>query len=60
MITKKQRNIIKKKIIEELTDKEDGIFNKQEGWANYSGTDLSMVVDCVQHALTKLTFKDKE
>ena len=60
MITKKQRNIIKKKIIEELTDEEDGIFDKQEGWPVYSSTDLSMVVDCVQHALTKLTFKDKE
>ena len=54
MITKQQRNKIKKEIIAELTDKEFGIFDKKEGWACYNGTNLEMVMESVQRALTQM------
>jgi hypothetical protein len=54
MITKQQRNKIKKEIIAELTDEKFGIFNKKGGWARYNGTDLDMVMDSVQRALTRM------
>ena len=54
MITKQQRNQIKKEIIAELTDDKYGIFNKKEGWACYNGTDLDMVMESVQRALTRM------
>ena len=54
MITKQQRNKIKKEIVAELTDEEFGIFDKKEGWACYNGTDLEMVMESVQRALTRM------
>mgnify|MGYP001587460210 CR=1 FL=1 len=58
MINKTERNKIKKEIINELTDEKYGIFNKKEGWAVYNGTNLEMVSECVQRALTRLVTKD--
>lgn len=55
MITTKQRNKIKKEIIKELTDKDYGLFDKKEGYAVYNGTDLYMIMESVQRALTRLT-----
>lgn len=57
MITKSERNKIKKEIMKELTHEEYGIFNKKGGWACYSGTDLYMVMESVQRALTRLVNK---
>ena len=54
MITKQQRNQIKKEIIAELTDEKFGIFDKKEGWACYNGTNLEMVIESVQRALTRM------
>lgn len=57
MITKTERNKIKKEIINELTDENYGIFHKKEGSAVYNGTNLEMVVECIQRALTRLVNK---
>ncbi len=57
-ITSAERNRIKMAIIKELTHNEHGIFDKKQGYAVYNGTDLEMVVDCVQRALTKLVVND--
>ena len=59
MITKSERNKIKKEIIKELTDKSFGIFDKKEGLARYNGTNLEMVCECVQRALTRLVDKEE-
>ena len=58
MITKQQRSQIKKEIIAELTDEKFGIFDKKEGWARYNGTDLDMVMESVQRALTRMVNND--
>jgi len=58
MINKAERNKIKEEIIKELTDDKYGIFNKKKGWAVYNGTNLEMVGECVQRALTRLVSKD--
>ena len=55
ILTKRQRTKIKKDIIKSLTDEENGIFDRKEGWACYNGTDLDMVMDCVIYALSKNT-----
>ncbi len=57
MISKAERNTLKRSIIKELTDKDSGIFNKKEGYAVYNGTDLSMVMRCVFDGLNKHTDK---
>lgn len=59
MITKQQRNQIKKEIIAELTNDKYGIFNKKEGWARYNGTDLYMVMESVQRALTRMVYNSE-
>jgi len=59
MITKRQRNLLKKQIVKSLTDEATGIFNKKEGWAVYNGTNLEMVMQCVFDGLNKFTDKDK-
>lgn len=58
MITKQERNKIKKEIVKELTDEAHGIFNKKEGWARYNGTNLEMVMGSVQRALTRMITKE--
>lgn len=58
MINKQQRNKLKNSIVEELTNKNTGIFNKQEGYAIYNGTNLEMVMKCVFEGLNKYTDKD--
>jgi hypothetical protein len=58
MINKQQRNKLKNSIVDELTNENTGIFNKQEGYAIYSGTDLEMVIGCVFKGLNKYTDKD--
>ena len=57
MISKQQRNKLKRSIIKELTDKDTGIFDKTEGWANYNGTNLEMVMQAVFNGLNKQTDK---
>ncbi len=59
MITKSERNTLKRSIIKELTDDKTGIFNKKEGWAVYNGTNLEMVMECVFDGLNKHTEKGK-
>lgn len=59
MISKQQRNRLKKNIVKSLTDKQYGIFDKKEGYALYNGTDLEMVMSCVFTGLNELTDKDK-
>ena len=51
-INDEQYRMLKKNIIHHLTN-EFGIFNKEEGWARYNGTDLEMVMDRVTFALSK-------
>ena len=54
-MTNKERNLIKNKILKCLTEDFKGnqaIFNKEEGWAVFSGTDLTMVMDAVVKGLT--------
>jgi len=58
MITKAERNALKRSIIKELTGK-NGIFNKQTGYANFNGVNLEMVMNCVFKGLNKHT-KDKD
>jgi hypothetical protein len=46
----KERNFIKKKILKCLTEDFKGnqaIFDKEEGWAVFNGTNLDMVMDKV-------------
>ena len=53
-MTNKERNIIKKMIVKCLTEDFKGnqaIFNKQEGWQVFNGTDLEMVMDKVVKGL---------
>ena len=53
IMTNKERNIIKKKILKCLTEdfeKNQAIFDK-EGWQVFSGTDLNMVMDKVVKGL---------
>ena len=57
MITKAERNILKRAIIKELTSESSGIFNKKEGQARYNGTDLEMVMQCVFDGLNAHTQK---
>ena len=59
MITKKQRNSLKREIVKKLTDDAHGIFDKKEGYAVYNGTNLQMVMQCVFDGLNSLTDKDK-
>ena len=63
----KDRNLIKKKIVYCLTEDFEGnqaIFDKQEGWACFSGTDLYMVMNAVvkglEMAKSELTDKKNE
>ncbi len=53
-MNKKDVRLAKKKILKCLTEdfeygkkKNQAIFDKKEGWANFHGTDLSMVMDKV-------------
>jgi len=53
-MTNKERNIIKNNILKCLTEdfkRNQAIFNKQEGWAVFNGTDLNMVMDKVVKGL---------
>ena len=59
MITKRQRNLLKKQIVKALTDDATGIFDKTKGHACYNGTNLEMVMQCVFNGLNQLTDKDK-
>lgn len=58
MLTKPERNKIKKQIGKALTDKAHGIFDKKEGYALYNGTNLEMVMLCVFEGLNEITDKD--
>ena len=57
MISKRQRNLLKKEIVKKLTDDAHGIFDKKEGCAVYNGTNLQMVMQCVFDGLNILTDK---
>ena len=62
-MTNKQRNIIKKKIVKCLTEDFKGnqaIFDKEEGFQVFNGTDLDMVMDKVVKGLemAKYDFKN--
>ena len=53
-MTNKERNLIKNKILKCLTEdfeKNQGIFNKKDGYQIFNGTDLSMVMDKVVKGL---------
>jgi hypothetical protein len=53
-MTNKERNLIKKKIVKCLTEDFKGnqaIFDKQEGYAIFTATDLSMVMWAVTKGL---------
>jgi hypothetical protein len=55
-MTSKERNFIKKCILEFLTTDKRGhqsLFDKKEGWAVWSRTDLTMVMGCVVKGLYK-------
>ena len=52
-LTNKDRNAIKKEILNQLTHDEYGIFDKKEGYAKFNGTNLEMVIQCVVDGLTK-------
>ncbi len=56
-ITKQQRNVLKRAILKELTDKDTGLFDKTEGWANYNGINLEMVMRAVFAGINKQTDK---
>ncbi len=60
MITKRQRNLLKKEIIKKLTCVDRGIFDKSKGYAIYNGTNLEMVMQCVFDGLNNLTDKEKQ
>lgn len=56
-MTNKEKQLAKKMIHKCLTEdfkNNQAIFDKKEGWAVFSGTDLSMVMGCVVKGL-KLT-----
>ena len=53
-MNKTERNKIKKEIVNALTDKDTGIFDKKEGYAKYNGTNLEMVVQCVFDGLNNI------
>lgn len=61
MLSKKERNLLKKAILKELTDHEGNtaIFDKKEGYAIYNGTNLEMVMQCVFDGLNKHTQKSQ-
>jgi len=60
VITKAERNTLKKAILRELTGRRGGkpIFDK-DGDAIYNGTNLEMVMQCVFDGLNKHTQKKK-
>jgi len=58
VISKKQRNKLKKQIVKQLTDDAHGIFDKKSGYAKYNGTNLEMVMQCVFDGLNELTVSD--
>lgn len=63
MITKKERNLLKRLIIKEFTKEENGyssLFDKKTGEANYINVNLEMVMECVFKGLNKHTDKDKK
>ncbi len=55
LLSKKERNLLKKTILKELT----AIFDKKEGYAIYHGTNLEMVMQCVFDGLNKHTQKNE-
>jgi hypothetical protein len=63
MITNKTRNLIKKKILKCLTEDFDGnqaIFDKKEGWAVFTETDLNMVMTAVTKGLEMAKYEIQE
>ena len=53
-MTNKERNLIKKKILKCLTEdfkNNQAIFDKEEGWQVFNGTDLEMVMVAVVKGL---------
>lgn len=63
MITNKERNLIKKKILKCLTEDFNGnqaIFDKKEGWSVFSGTDLNMVMNAVVKGLEMAKYETQE
>ena len=57
MLSKAERNTLKRSIIKELTSDQKGIFNKKEGYARFNGINLEMVMQCVFDGLNKHTDK---
>ena len=56
-ITKQQRNVLKRAILKELTDRDTGLFDKTEGWARYDCINLEMVMRAVFDGVNKQTDK---
>jgi len=62
-ITNKDRNLIKKKILKCLTEdfkNNQAIFDKQEGWQIFNGTDLYMVMEAVVKGIEMAKYDDNE
>ena len=62
-MTNKERNLIKKKILKCLTEDFRGnqaIFDKKEGEAVFTGTDLDMVMNAVCKGLEMVKYEMRE
>lgn len=62
-MTNKDRNLIKKKILKCLTEdfkNNQAIFDKQEGWQIFNGTDLHMVMEAVVKGIEMAKYDDNE
>lgn len=62
-MTNNDRNLIKKKILKCLTEDFKGnqaIFDKQEGWQVFNGTDLNMVMSAVVKGIEMAKYEPNE